>query len=155
MKRQRIGSYAAFLLVTAAVAGLSALVVQHGMPAYQALQKPCFTPPDIVFPIVWSILYLLMAVGAARVWNTHSHLRKRALDWFALQLSLNFLWNIWFFNRQWFLLAFVWLLVLIFVIVLMIQAFRRVDRTAALMQVPYLLWCCLAAALNLGIFLLN
>lgn len=155
MKQKRIGSYAVFLLITAAVGGLSALVVQSGMPAYHTLQKPFFTPPDIVFPIVWSILYLLMAVGAARVWNTHSRLRKRAMDWFALQLALNFLWNVWFFNQQLFLLSFVWLLALIFVLILMIRAFRRVDRTAALMQIPYLLWCCFAAVLNLGIFLLN
>lgn len=155
MKQQRIGSYTVFLLITAAVGGLSALIVQSGMPAYHSLQKPFFTPPDIVFPIVWSILYLLMAVGAARVWNTRSRLRKRAIDWFALQLALNFLWNVWFFNQQLFLLAFVWLLALIFVIILMIRAFRRVDRAAALMQIPYLLWCCFAAVLNLGIFLLN
>lgn len=155
MKQKRIGSYAVFLLITAAVGGLSALVVQSGMPTYHTLQKPFFTPPDIVFPIVWSILYLLMAVGAARVWNTHSRLRKRAMDWFALQLALNFLWNVWFFNQQLFLLSFVWLLALIFVLILMIRAFRRVDRTAALMQIPYLLWCCFAAVLNLGIFLLN
>lgn len=131
------------------------MVVQSGMPAYHTLQKPFFTPPDIVFPIVWSILYLLMAVGVAQVWNTHSRLRKRAIDWFALQLALNFLWNVWFFNQQLFLLSFVWLLALIFVLILMIRAFRRVDRTAALMQIPYLLWCCFAAVLNLGIFLLN
>lgn len=155
MKQKRIGSYAVFLLITAAVGGLSALVVQSGMPAYHTLQKPFFTPPDIVFPIVWSILYLLMAVGVAQVWNTHSRLRKRAIDWFALQLALNFLWNVWFFNQQLFLLSFVWLLALIFVLILMIRAFRRVDRTAALMQIPYLLWCCFAAVLNLGIFLLN
>lgn len=155
MKQKRIGSYAVFLLITAAVGGLSALVVQSGMPAYHTLQKPFFTPPDILFPIVWSILYLLMAVGAARVWNTHSRLRKRAMDWFALQLALNFLWNVWFFNQQLFLLSFVWLLALIFVLILMIRAFRRVDRTAALMQILYLLWCCFATVLNLGIFLLN
>jgi len=155
MKKQRIGPYIAFLLVTAAIGGLGALVVNAGMPAYQALEKPGFTPPDIVFPIAWSILYLLMAIGAARVWNTHSRQRDRAIKLFLLQLVMNFLWNVWFFTLHWFLFAFVWLLALIVLIVLMIRDFSRIDVPAGRIQIPYLLWCCFAAALNLGVALLN
>lgn len=155
MKKQQCKPYVLFLLLTAAVGGVGALVVNAGMPAYQVLKKPWFTPPDIVFPIAWSILYLLMAIGAARVWNTRSRLRGSAIRLFIVQLAMNFFWNVWFFGLQWFLVAFVWLLGLIFVIFLMIRSFSRLDRPAGLLQIPYLLWCCFAAALNLGIFLLN
>lgn len=155
MKKQQCKPYVLFLLLTAAAGGAGALVVNCGMPAYQALKKPCFTPPDIVFPIAWSILYLLMAIGAARVWNTRSRLRDGAIRLFAVQLGMNFLWNVWFFALQWFLFAFFWLSGLIFLIGWIIRDFSRLDRTAGLLQIPYLLWCCFAAALNLGIFLLN
>ena len=155
MKKQQCKPYVIFLLITAAVGGAGALVVNAGMPAYQTLEKPWFTPPDIVFPIAWSILYLLMAIGAARVWNTRSRLRTGAIRLFAVQLCMNFFWNVWFFGQQWFLFAFLWLLGLIFVIFLMTRSFSRLDRPAGLMQVPYLLWCCFAAALNLGIYLMN
>ena len=133
MKKQRFGPYAGFLLLTAAAGGLGALIVNAGMPAYQMLEKPCFTPPDIVFPIAWSILYLLMAVGAARVWNTRARHRDRAIRLFCVQLAMNVLWNVWFFTLQWF----------------------QLDAPAGKLQVPYLLWGCFAAALNLGIALLN
>lgn len=155
MKKQHLGPYVAFLLLTAAVGGLGALVVNAGMPAYQALEKPCFTPPDAAFPIAWSILYLLMAVSAARVWNTRARHRDRAIRLFSVQLAMNFLWNVWFFTLHWFLFAFLWLLALIAVIWLMIRSFSRLDAPAGRLQIPYLLWCCFAAALNLGIALLN
>lgn len=155
MKKQQCKPYILLLLLTAAAGGAGALVVNAGMPAYHELEKPCFTPPDMVFPIAWSILYLLMATGAGRVWNTRSRLRNAAIRLFAVQLGMNFFWNVWFFGLQWFLLAFFWLLALILLIVWMIRDFYRLDRTAGLLQIPYLLWCCFAAALNLGIALLN
>lgn len=155
MKKQRFGPYVAFLLVTAAAGGLGALAVNAGMPAYQALNKPFFTPPDFVFPIAWSILYLLMAVGAARVWNSHSRQRDHAIRIFCVQLAMNFLWNVWFFTLHWFWFAFLWLLALIGAVWSMIHAFSRIDVPAGRLQFPYLLWCCFAAALNLGIALLN
>lgn len=155
MKKQPYKPYLVFLLVTAAVGGAGALVVNAGMPAYQALEKPWFTPPDFVFPIAWSILYLLMAIGAARVWNTRSRLRTGAVRLFVLQLGMNFLWNVWFFGLQQHWFAFAWLLGLICVIFLMFRSFSRLDTPAGLMQIPYLLWCCFAAALNLGVALLN
>ncbi len=155
MKKQRLWPYAAFLLLTAAAGGLGALVVNAGMPAYQALNKPFYTPPDVVFPIAWSILYVLMAVSAARVWNTHSRQREQAIRVFCVQLVMNVLWNVWFFALHWFWFAFLWLLALIAVIWHMIQVFSSIDAPAGRLQFPYLLWTCFAAALNLGVALLN
>lgn len=147
--------YAVFLLLTFAVGGLSSLAVTRGLPVYEQLVKPPLTPPSLVFPIVWSILYFLMAVGAARVWRTHSPARGKAMARYAVQLVLNFGWSIWFFGLHAHFFAFVWLLALIAAIGWMMQAFYPIDRAASWMQVPYLLWCLFAAYLNFGIWILN
>ena len=96
-----------------------------------------------------------MAVSAARVWNTHSRQREQAIRVFCVLLAMNVLWNVWFFALHWFWFAFLWLLALIAVIWHMIQVFSRIDVPAGRLQFPYLLWTCFAAALNLGVALLN
>ena len=144
-----------FILITLAAGGLSAIAVMKGMPFYEQLAKPPLTPPSAVFPIVWSILYLLMGIGAARVWKAHAPRRGTAIAVFGVQLVMNALWSVWFFALQALLFAFVWLIALILAIALMIRVFSGIDRPAAWMQVPYLLWCCFAAYLNFGIWILN
>ena len=117
---------------------------------------PPLSPPPWVFPVVWTLLFALMGIGAARIWMRQpSRGRTRALELFAVQLGFNFFWSIIFFNFQQFGLALLWLLILWALIVWMILAFRRVDRPAALLQIPYLLWVSFAAYLNLGVWLLN
>ncbi len=119
-------------------------------------EKPPLTPPGIVFPIVWSILYLLMGIGAARVYRTPaSNARSKALGVFLLQLVVNFFWSILFFNAKAYGFALLWLLLLWGMIIWMIRLFYRVDRPAAWMQVPYLLWVTFAAYLNYGVWMLN
>ena len=146
-----------FIALAEAVGGLSALLSGCGMELYRdTLVKPPLSPPGIVFPIVWTILFALMGIGAARIWMRQPSLRRtRALELFAVQLGFNFSWSIIFFNFQQFGLALLWLVILWALIVWMILAFRRVDRPAALLQIPYLLWVSFAAYLNLGVWLLN
>lgn len=155
MKGKKYWTDLAFILSTLAVGGLSSIFVSRGMPAYEALAKPPLTPPSLVFPIAWSLLYLLMGYGAARVWRTGSPGRTGAIKTFGVQLALNFFWSLWFFGLQWHLFAFLWLLLLAAAILWMIRAFSPLDRTAARLQIPYLLWIAFAAYLNLGIWLLN
>lgn len=155
MKKHKLLPYIVFILLSLAVGGAGALAVMRGLPAYMALEKPPLTPPAIVFPIVWSVLYVLMGVGAARVWLSRSRFRSRALAAYGFQLVLNVLWVVWFFGLGARLLAFWWLLALQGAVVLMIWTFFRVDRPAGLLQLPYLLWCVFAAYLNLGVWLLN
>ena len=155
MKHRKYWIELAFILLTLAVGGLSALFVSRGMPPYEAAAKPPLTPPSLAFPIVWSLLYLLMGYGAARVWLSGRPGRTAAITAFGVQLALNFFWSLWFFGLQWRLFAFVWLLLLIAAILWMIRAFAPLDRTAARLQIPYLLWVCFAAYLNLGVWLLN
>lgn len=154
MKKRTI-TYILFLVIPLAVGGVTGMMVYHGMPTYQQLEKPSFTPPDVLFSLVWNLLYLLMGVGAARVWLTQKPERQKCLLPFALQLMVNFFWSVWFFGPGWYLLAFLWLLLLLWLILWMMASFARVDLLAARLQIPYLLWTGYAAVLNFGVFLLN
>ena len=137
-----------------AIGGLSAWLTRSGMKAFQTVSQPPLTPPGWLFPVVWSILYVLMGIGAARV----SKLRlpqNNALFVFFLQLGINFFWSIFFFNLRAFLFSFLWLLLLWLCIILMIKKFRSKDKIAAYLQIPYLLWVTCAAYLNFAIWFLN
>lgn len=148
--------YAFFIALSEAVGVLAGILTMGGMEAYNALVKPALTPPDIVFPIVWSILYALMGISAARIWLTPpSHARTRSLRLFTVQLIVNFFWSILFFNLQAFGFAFIWLILLWVLILLMILSYREIDKTAALLQIPYLLWVTFAGYLNFMVWMLN
>ena len=122
----------------------------------ETILKPAFSPPAIVFPIVWTVLYALMGIGAARVWNApESQDRRRALNAFIIQLVVNFFWSLIFFNAQAFGFALVWLVLLWVLVLLMILGFRKVDKAAALLQIPYFLWVTFAIYLNYGVWRLN
>lgn len=155
--KQTWKTYALWIVITEAVGALAGLLTREGTQLYAAsVVKPPLSPPAIVFPIVWSILYALMGIGAARVYLTpDSPLRTQGLRLFWLQLAFNFVWSILFFNLEAFGLAFVWLVILWALIVMMILTFGKVDRLAALLQIPYLLWVTFAGYLNLGVWLLN
>lgn len=157
MKKRNWKAYAFWILLTEAVGGLSGWLTRDGMKLYQTtIRQPPLSPPGIVFPIVWGILFALMGIGAALVYlSPGSGSRSRALRVYFVQLAFNFCWSLIFFNLQNFLLALAWLLVLWALILWMIRAFSRVSRGAAQLQVPYLLWVTFAAYLNLGVWLLN
>ena len=150
-------TYAAWVLLTEAVGGLSGWLTRDGAKAYgQSMVQPPLSPPAIVFPIVWGILFLLMGLGAARIYLApDSPGRTRSLRVFLLQLAFNFFWSILFFNFQAFGAALLWLLILWGLILWMILLFRTVDPLAAWLQVPYLLWVSFAAYLNYGVWTLN
>ena len=144
------------LAIPLAVGGASALLTHESMEFYETVDKPAFAPPGTVFPIVWTILFLLMGVSAYLVWTQYrAPLRRRALWVYAIQLAVNFVWPLLFFRARAFLAAFVWLLALLVLIAVMIGLFCRIRRAAGLLQIPYLLWSIFAAALNLGVWLLN
>lgn len=157
MKKRSWKTYALWVLFTEAVGGLSGWLTREGTEFYKAaIEKPPLSPPAVVFPIVWTILFALMGIGAARIYlSPPSRERSRSLRIFFLQLGFNFFWSIIFFNLQNFGLALVWLLALWGLILWMILSFRKVDPLAALLQVPYLLWVTFAAYLNFGVWFLN
>ncbi len=155
MKKRKYLPYFVSILIPLAIGGIAAIFTAKGMPFYESQRKPWFTPPKFLFPIVWTILYLLMGIGAALIWQSDSPSKRTALKRYAVQLVANFLWSVIFFGLHWYLIAFLWLLFLIFLIIGMIQAFRSIRPVAAYLQIPYLLWCCFAAILNFSIWFLN
>ena len=139
-----------------AVGGLSALV-SGGMAAYGELNQPPLSPPGWVFPIVWTVLYLLMGYASYRVLKSGAEREqvRRALLLYAGQLVLNFLWSPIFFGLQWRLVAFGVLIALWGMVWLTAQAFSKIDEKAGDLLFPYLLWVTFAGYLNLGAYLLN
>ena len=127
------------------------------MDWYATLQKPSFTPPAIAFPIVWTTLYVLMAIAAWTFWRQAetAELRRTGVIWFGLQLLLNVAWTFAFFGLHQPGYGVVTILFLLLAILITIVVFDRESRTASLLLVPYFLWVAFAAALNAGTFLLN
>lgn len=156
-KWKKWAPYAGFVLLALAVGSLSGWLTRDGVELYnQTAQKPPLSPPGWVFPVVWSVLYVLMGLGAARVYLAPpSEARRRGLGIFLLQLGFNFFWSILFFGLGRYGLALLWLLVMLGLIAAMIRLFSQVDRKAARLQIPYLLWVLFAAYLNAGVFFLN
>lgn len=157
MKMQKRKTYLFWILLSEAVGILAGILTSGGVDAYGMLAaKPALTPPAVVFPIVWTILYALMGIGAARVQlSGNSPEQRRGISLFILQLILNFFWPLFFFNLQAYGFAFVWLLALWAAVLLVILTFYKTDKLAALLQIPYLIWLTFAAYLNLGVWLLN
>lgn len=154
--KQRITwSYVLWALLPLAVGALSALLSMDGMKENQTLPQPALQPPPWVFMAAWILLYLLMGVGAGLVWNAVPRGFKDALIPFFGQLVLNFLWSPLFFAWKLRLAAFLVLLGMLGLAVWMAVAFYRVRKSAGLLQIPYLLWLCFAAYLNLASYLIN
>lgn len=157
MKKRTWKVYALWILFTEAVGALSGFPTRKGSQIYsETVVKPPLSPPAIVFPIVWGILFALMGIGAARIYLAPlSADRSKSLLLFLLQLAFNFFWSIIFFSLQAFGFALIWLVLLWVLIVCMVRAFWKVDKIAAWLQIPYLLWVTFAAYLNFGVWRLN
>ena len=157
MKKRRVITYLFWILATEAVGVLAALLTKDGMELYKTQTvKPPLSPPSIVFPIVWGVLYALMGIGMARVvLSARSEERTDAIQVYLIQLAVNFAWSIFFFRLQSYGGALIVLALLLALIVWMILRFRRVEKPAALIQIPYVLWVAFAAYLNTGVWLLN
>ena len=139
-----------------AVGGLAALL-SGGMDSYSVMNKPPLSPPGWVFPIVWTILYLLMGEASYQVLTSGKDPVKirTALIAYAVQLALNFIWPLLFFRGQLYLTAFFLLLALWVAILITMLLFSRIKERAGDLLLPYLLWVTFAGYLNLGVFLLN
>lgn len=150
-------TYVIWILIAEAVGALSGFLSRSGMEQYSAvINQPPLSPPMILFPIVWGILYALMGFGAARIsLAPPSAERSTALNLYVIQLVVNFFWSLIFFNAQAFGFAFFWLLLLWVLVLAMTIVFRLVDPLAAYLQIPYLLWLTFAAYLNAAVWYLN
>ena len=139
------------------LAGLAVgMLTRAGTELYaQTIVKPPLSPPGVVFPVAWTILYALMGIGLALVILTPSETRGTAIALFAIQLVLNLAWSFIFFSAGNYAVALVELVAMLAVVVFMVIAFHRVEPLAAWLQVPYLAWLCFATYLNAGVLALN
>ena len=145
------------LALPLAVGALSALLTRDGMEQFQQLNKPPLTPPGWLFPVAWTILYLMMGFASYLVWKSNEprHTVRGALTLYGVQLGFNFFWSILFFNMGRYLFAFFWLIALWVLILATALRFYRLSRTAGYLMVPYLLWVAFAGYLNFGVYLMN
>lgn len=134
---------------------LSGLISMSGMDSFETVVQPPLAPPAFLFPIVWTILYILMGISSYIVWESDSENKQKALAVYGLQLAVNFFWSIIFFNYQAYLFALIWIILLWVLIIIMIYEFSKVSKLSAILQIPYLLWVTFATYLTFGIFLLN
>ncbi|HKJ71805.1 MAG TPA: TspO/MBR family protein [Gammaproteobacteria bacterium] len=146
-----------FLAGCLVVSGMGGAVTATSVASwYPELAKPPFTPPDGVFPPVWTVLFVFMAVAGWRIWRlAEGEDRTVALNWFGVQLVLNLLWSVIFFGLQapgW---ALAEVLLLLGAVAATLRAFLRLDLWAGAALVPYLLWLGFAAGLNASIWWLN
>lgn len=144
------------ILIPLAVGGLSALLTRGSMEAFGQLNQPPLSPPAWLFPVVWTVLYVLMGVASYLILTAGVPARAQtALSVYGVQLFFNFFWSIIFFNMQRYTFAFVWLVILWLLILLTTVLFYRIKRTAGYLMIPYLVWVTFAGYLNLAIAVLN
>ena len=158
--KKHIKSYFIAILIPLAIGGLSALLTMGNMDIYKEINTPPLSPPSFLFPIVWTILYVLMGISSGMIYNTSVKAtdqtkKEKALLTYALSLVFNFGWSLIFFNKRAYFLALVWICVLLFLIAKTIYDYFKINKLAAYLQIPYLIWVFFATYLNIGIAILN
>lgn len=156
MKNSKL-QLAVSILIPTLTGLLAGILTRNGTEAFKSMDRPPFSPPALLFPIVWTVLYILMGISYYLVIR-HGEDRKdvqNALSSYYAQLFFNFLWPILFFNFQWYFAAFLCLVLMWLLILRTIVLFYKIDRTAAGLLLPYLLWTTFAGYLNLAVYFLN
>lgn len=143
------------IAISLGVGLLSALITMNNQNIYDFINVPSFAPPGIVFPIVWTILYILLGISSYIIYESNDYDIGNALIIYSIQLFLNFFWSIIFFNFKNFIFAFVWIILLLNSIIVMIYKFYKINTLAGLLNIPYLIWVIFASILNLSIIILN
>lgn len=149
--------YALFILLIEVAGFTVGMLTREGTRIYaETIQKPPLSPPGIVFPVAWMILYALMGIGVARVIMAElGSIRTVGIALFATQLILNLAWSFIFFGAQRFDLALVELIAMLVTVIVMTVFFNKCDVIAARIQIPYIIWLCFATYLNAGVLVLN
>lgn len=139
------------------VGGISGFITKDSMSTFASLNQPPLSPPGWIFPVVWTILYLLMGIACYLILTSGAPQENivNAMNLYGWQLFFNFFWSFWFFNLHLYFFSFIWLIVLWILIFATIVSFARISKLAAYLMIPYLLWVTFAGYLNLGIALLN
>ncbi|MGN1129881.1 MAG: TspO/MBR family protein [Ruminococcus sp.] len=143
--------------ISLGIGALSSFISMFGRDNFENAIKPPLNPPTWLFPIVWTILFLLMGISAYLVYKSDSDddAKTKALTAYGVQLLINFFWPIIFFNFSAYLLSSIWIIVLLISIIVMIKLFYDIDKIAAYLQIPYLIWVVFATYLTIAITILN
>ena len=149
----KLKTYAISIIIPVLIGGIVGFLTSNSIN-YNLLEKPFLSPPGIVFPIVWSILYVLMGISYG-ILKINSLTDSKINFIYFLQLFVNALWSIFFFNFEWRLFSFIWILLLLILVIIMIVKFYQKNKISGLLQIPYLLWVFFATYLNLFFYLLN
>ncbi len=155
---EKIKPFIVSIALSLGVGTLAAFLTRDTMSIYEELVRPPLAPPAILFPIVWTVLYILMGISAAIIYQRRAEepaAVRDALTVYGMSLVVNFAWSIIFFRFRAFLVAFLWLLFLLYLILRTIFAYRKISPPAAYLQIPYALWVAFAGYLNFAIWLLN
>ena len=169
MKSKKIGKTLVYIVsIAAALAagGISSVFAMSAMKEYGALRQPPLAPPPWLFPVVWTILFVLMGVSAARIYIVGKQDRSGgnsdiggqaacALRVYLVQLILNMLWTPLFFTLNLRLAAFVLLVMLLITVIVMTCRFFKLDKVSGILMLPYIAWLLFAGYLNLGTYILN
>ena len=134
---------------------LAAIITGAGSDFYSSVEMPSLAPPSWLFPVVWTVLYILMGVSSYLIYEGGCKTKKRALSVYGAQLAVNFIWTLVFFNARAFFAAFILIIVLWLLIIAMIASFHKCRPLAAYLQIPYFLWVTFATYLTWSVYVLN
>lgn len=150
---EKLKIYAKSILLPVIIGGIVGILISNYID-YDSLIKPFLAPPSIVFPIMWTILYILMGISYGILKS--KNLLNSEIKWiYYLQLFVNAMWPIIFFIWKWRFFAFLWIILLDVLVIILIIKFYQKNKISGLLQIPYLLWTLFASYLNLSIYLLN
>lgn len=150
------------IAIPLAVGMLSSFITKDAMMSFNAMKKPPLAPPGILFPIAWTILYILMGISSCIIYvydaknDTSSlNLKNKCLSLYAIQLVFNFFWSIIFFKFKLYIFAFAWLVILWIIVFKLMRDSNKISKEASYLLIPYLAWMIFAAYLNIGVAILN
>ena len=141
------------ILIPVIIGGLVGILIAPNID-YNSLIKPAFSPPSILFPIIWTILYILMGISYWLL-DKDNLVTRKINNIYYLQLTFNALWSILFFILKWRLISIIWIIILDILVIIMIIKMSKQKRISGLIQIPYLIWIIFATYLNIFIYLLN
>ena len=144
-----------YIVITLLVGSFFTLFIMDSFNIYNTMDKPFLSPNKIVFPIVWSVLYILMGISLYIVSESKYLNKDKSYLLYILQLLVNSVWPLFFFKFRLFFVSFLIVLLLIYLVIKLILEFHKINKLAAYLQIPYLLWLIFASYLSLGVFLLN
>lgn len=150
-------SFIVLILIPLFTGGLAALITGDSFSSFESVKKPLLTPPAWLFPVVWSILYVLMGIASYLVLQAENSGDEKinAFVFYALQLIFNFFWPILFFGFSAYFISFAWIILLLALILITTAKFYKLSIPAGLLMIPYILWVSFATYLNFAVFMLN